>query len=71
MELTQDKVKKGNMKNSKNTMTPDMEKELRKQGINPDFIDNYGDVDFADFDDEYYNYSRVKDNYSEYGDDDY
>lgn len=71
MELTQDKVKKGNMKNSKNTMTPDMEKELRKQGINPDFIDNYGDVDFGDFDDEYYDYSRVKDNYSEYGDDDY
>ena len=71
MELIQDKVKKGNMKNSKNTMTPDMEKELRKQGINPDFIDNYGDVDFGDFDDEYYDYSRVKDNYSEYGDDDY
>lgn len=38
--------------------------ELRKQGINPDIISEYGDVNFED--DLTYN-----DNFDEYGDDSY
>ena len=48
-----------------------MMNELRKQGINPDMIGEYGDVDFEDGVDEYDYISKVNDNYSEYGDDDY
>jgi len=43
--------------------------ELRKQGINPDMIGEYGDVDFEDNIDDSYIY--VSDNYDEYGDDEY
>ena len=42
--------------------------ELRKQGINPDMISEYGDVDFEDGVDDSLTYN---DNYDEYGDDSY
>ena len=42
--------------------------ELRKQGINPDVVN---DIDFEDGVDDYYDYSYTQDNYDEYGDDDY
>ena len=45
-----------------------MREELRKQGLNPDMISEYGDVDFEDGVDDYYDY---KDNYGEYGEDSY
>ncbi len=45
--------------------------ELRKQGIDPNIINEYGDIDFEDGIDDYIYISRVNDNYSEYGDDDY
>ena len=43
--------------------------ELRKQGINPDMISEYGDVDFEDHVDDSFTY--VSDSYDEYGDDGY
>ena len=42
--------------------------ELRKQGIDPDMIGEYGDVDFEDSIDDSYTY--VRDSYDEYGDGD-
>ena len=41
-----------------------MMNELRKQGINPDLISEYGDVDFED------NFT-YNDSFDEYGDDSY
>lgn len=53
----------------KSKLEKEMMEELRKQGINPDLInDSYGD-ELEDGVDEYYNYT--KDNTSEYGDDSY
>lgn len=49
----------------------ELDKELRKQGINPDTIGEYGDVYNEDYIDNYNPYSRVNDNWGEYGDDDY
>ena len=45
-----------------------MMSELRKQGINPDLISEYGDVDFEDGIDDNFTYN---DSYDEYGDDSY
>jgi hypothetical protein len=53
----------------KSKLEKEMMEELRKQGINPDLInDSYGD-EFEDGIDEHYGYT--KDNTSEYGDDSY
>lgn len=51
----------------KNKLEQEMKEELRKQGINPDMISEYGDT-FEDGVDDYYDY---KDNYGEYGEDSY
>ena len=45
-----------------------MMNELRKQGVNPDLISEYGDVDFEDGIDDNLTYN---DSYDEYGDDSY
>lgn len=42
--------------------------DLRKAGINPDMISEYGDVDFEDGIDDSLTYN---DSYDEYGDDSY
>ena len=52
----------------KNGLSKAMEEELRKQGINPDMISEYGDVDFEDHIDDNLTYN---DNFDEYGDDSY
>ena len=57
------------MKDPKSKIEKEMMEELRKQGINPDMIGEYGDVDFEDGIDDPYTY--VSDNYDEYGDDGY
>jgi len=60
------------MNNSKkNKIEETIRKELIKQGINPDIINEYGDINFEDGVDEYDYISKINDNYSEYGDDDY
>tara|TARA_B100000900_G_scaffold411004_1_gene429864 strand:+ start:1809 stop:1958 length:150 start_codon:yes stop_codon:yes gene_type:complete len=46
-----------------------LKEQLRKEGINPDMISEYGDVDFEDGIDDSFTY--VSDNYDEYGDDSY
>ena len=52
----------------KSKLEKEMMEELRKQGINPDLInDSYGD-EFEDGVDDYYDY---KDGYGEYGEDEY
>jgi len=53
----------------KNKLEQEMREELRKQGLNPDMISEYGDVDFEDGVDDPFTY--VNDNYDEYGDDSY
>jgi hypothetical protein len=45
-----------------------LKEELLKQGINPDMISEYGDVDFEDGIDDSLTYN---DNFDEYGDDSY
>ena len=52
----------------KDKLSKEMEEELRKQGIDPNMISEYGDVDWEDHVDEYFDY---KDNYGEYGEDSY
>ena len=52
----------------KNGLTKEIEKELRKQGIDPNIINEYGDTEWEDGVDEYFDY---KDNYDEYGEDSY
>jgi len=47
---------------------PKLKKELLKQGINPDMIGEYGDVDFEDGVDDSLTYN---DGFDEYGDDSY
>ena len=52
----------------KDKLTKEREEELRKQGIDTNMINEYGDVDFEDSIDEYFDY---KDSYGEYGEDPY
>ena len=47
---------------------PKLKEQLRKEGINPDMISEYGDVDFEDHVDDNLTYN---DGYDEYGDDSY
>ena len=56
-------------KSKQNSFDPKLEEQLRKEGINPDIINEYGDVDFEDGIDDSFTY--VSDNYDEYGDDSY
>jgi len=51
-------------KSKQKQLEKDMMSELRKQGINPDLISEYGDVDFDDN-------LTYNDNFDEYGDDSY
>ena len=44
----------------KDKLTKEMEEELRKQGIDTNMINEYGDVDFEDSINEYFDY---KDSY--------
>ena len=55
-------------KSKQKELENDMINELRKQGINPDLISEYGDVDFEDGIDDDLTYN---DNFDEYGDDSY
>ena len=55
-------------KSKQKQLEKDMMSELRKQGINPDLISEYGDVDFEDGIDDNLTYN---DSYDEYGDDSY
>ena len=55
-------------KSKQKQLEKDMMNELRKQGINPDLISEYGDVDFEDGIDDNLTYN---DNFDEYGDDSY
>ena len=64
--VNQDQENMSPLPTPKNGLTKEMEKELRKQGIDPNMISEYGDVDWEDGVDEYFNY---KDNYDEYGED--
>ncbi len=56
-------------KSKQNSFDPKLKEQLRKEGINPDLIGEYGDVDFEDGVDDPLTY--VNDNYDEYGDDSY
>lgn len=60
-----------NNKKTKKQLNETLKNELRKQGINPDMIGEYGDVYSEDFIDDYSPHSRVSDSWDEYGDDDY
>ena len=55
-------------KSKQKQLEKEMMSELRKQGINPDLISEYGDVDFEDGIDDNLTY---RDSYDEYGDDSY
>ena len=55
-------------KSKQKQLEKEMMSELRKQGINPDLISEYGDVDFEDSIDDNLTYN---DNFDEYGDDSY
>ena len=55
-------------KSKQKQLEKEMMSELRKQGINPDLISEYGDVDFEDGIDDNLTYN---DSYDEYGDDSY
>ena len=56
-------------KSKQKQFDPKLKEQLRKEGINPDMISEYGDVDFEDHVDDSFTY--VNDNYDEYGDDSY
>ena len=56
------------IKSKQNKFDPKLKEQLRKEGINPDVISEYGDVDFEDYIDDSLTY---KDNFDEYGDDSY
>ena len=64
--VNQDQENMSTLQTPKNGLTKEMGKELRKQGIDPNMISEYGDVDWEDGVDEYFKY---KDNYDEYGED--
>lgn len=53
-------------KKTKKQIEEDMKNELRKQGVDTNFIDNYGDVYGVDDD---FTSTKTKDSYDEYGDD--
>ena len=55
-------------KSKQNSFDPKLKEQLRKEGINPDMISEYGDVDFEDGIDDSLTYN---DGYDEYGDDSY
>lgn len=55
-------------KSKQNSFDPKLKEQLRKEGINPDLISEYGDVDFEDGIDDPFTYN---DGYDEYGDDSY
>lgn len=55
-------------KSKQNSFDPKLKEQLRKEGINPDMISEYGDVDFEDGIDDPFTYN---DSYDEYGDDSY
>ena len=55
-------------KSKQNSFDPKLKEQLRKEGINPDMISEYGDVDFEDHIDDSLTYN---DSYDEYGDDSY
>lgn len=55
-------------KSKQKRLKKEMMNELRKQGINPDLISEYGDVDFEDGIDDNLTYN---DDFDEYGDDSY
>lgn len=55
-------------KSKQKQFDPKLKEQLRKEGINPDMISEYGDVDFEDYVDDSLTYN---DNFDEYGDDSY
>ena len=55
-------------KSKQKQFDPKSKEQLRKEGINPDMISEYGDVDFEDHVDDSLTYN---DNFDEYGDDSY
>ena len=55
-------------KSKQKQFDPKLKEQLRKEGINPDMISEYGDVDFEDYVDDSLTYN---DGYDEYGDDSY
>jgi hypothetical protein len=55
-------------KSKQKQFDPKLKEQLRKEGINPDMISEYGDVDFEDYIDDSLTYN---DGYDEYGDDSY
>ncbi len=55
-------------KSKQKQFDPNLKEELRKEGINPDMISEYGDVDFEDGIDDSLTYN---DSFDEYGDDSY
>lgn len=59
------------MNKKKNQIEETIRKELIRQGINPDVINEYDNLDFEDGIDEYSYISKISDNYDEYGDSDY
>ena len=68
IHVNQNQENMSTLQTPKNGLTKAMEEELRKQGIDPNMINEYGDVDWEDHVDEYFDY---KDNYDEYGEDSY
>ena len=46
--VNQDQENMSTLQTPKNGLTKEMEKELRKQGIDPNMISEYGDVDWED-----------------------
>ena len=55
-------------KSKQKQFDPKLKEQLRKEGINPDMISEYGDVDFEDYVDDNLTYN---DSFDEYGDDSY
>jgi hypothetical protein len=55
-------------KSKQKQFDPNLKEQLRKEGINPDMISEYGDVDFEDGIDDSLTYN---DSFDEYGDDSY
>jgi hypothetical protein len=53
-------------KKTKEQIEIEMKEELRKQGVDTNFIDDYGDVYGVDDD---FTSTKTKDSYDEYGDD--
>jgi hypothetical protein len=58
-------------KKTQKQIKEELDRELRKQGINPDMIGEYGDIDFEEGIDDYTYISKINDNWDEYGDNDY